>query len=59
MFTIIDINRKITRQCYYCWRFYCHCKPSAFGIQRATARPDLDIIRKNFIKYNSYGKRTT
>lgn len=55
MFTIIDINRKITRQCYYCWRFYCHCKPSAFGIQRATARPDLDIIRKNFTKYNSYG----
>lgn len=59
MFSVIDLNRKITRQCYYCWRYYCHCEPSNFGILRATARPDLSIIRENFTKYNSYGKRTT
>lgn len=59
MFDFIDINRKITCQCFYCWRYYCHCKPSNFGILRATARPDLSIIRENFTKYNSYGKTRT
>ena len=50
---------KIVRQCYYCWRRYCHCKPSNFAVQRRTARPTFDVIRINFKRYNCYGKRTT
>ena len=42
---------KIYRQCYYCWRRYCHYKPSNFAIQRRTARPTLDVI----IKYKKLG----
>lgn len=54
---ISPVYSKIVRQCYYCWRRYCHCKPSNFAIQRRTARPTLDVIieYKKFV----YGKRTT
>lgn len=43
---ISPVYSKIVRQCYYCWRRYCHCKPSNFAIQRRTARPTLDVITK-------------
>lgn len=43
---ISPVYSKIVRQCYYCWRRYCHCKPSNFAIQRRTARPTLDVIIK-------------